>query len=358
MGKLNLQEIEKQQLKKIYKNTYNNSMRENRIRVILLFDKNMSITEIKDVLLTDFQTIKRYIREFQQYRMDSINFEDGRKTKSGNKSNISKEQKAKIIKYLETNIVSEAKEIKQYIEESLGLKYSLSGVTNLLHSWGYSYKKIVAIPQKGNTPEKIEEQLQFEKEYQELKESKEKDDKIYFLDGVHPTHNVKIGYAWIKKGENRVVETNSGRKRVNINGAYDVENGEVITLQSERINSISTIELFDKILAENDKTNGKIYLFSDNARYYKSILVRETLTEEKYNRIVLDFLPSYSPNLNPIERVWKFFKNETLKHKFYLTFQEFESYICDFLQNKLSLLKDKLKRYASDNFHILRPMRI
>ena len=88
MGNLNLQEAEKQQLKRIYKNTYNNSMRENRIRVVLSSDNNMSISEIKDVLLTDFQTIKRYIREFQQYRMDSIDFEDGRKTKSGNKSNI------------------------------------------------------------------------------------------------------------------------------------------------------------------------------------------------------------------------------------------------------------------------------
>lgn len=49
-------------------------MRENRIRVVLLCDKNMSKTEIKEILLLDLQTIRRYINEFKQYRMDSIDF--------------------------------------------------------------------------------------------------------------------------------------------------------------------------------------------------------------------------------------------------------------------------------------------
>jgi len=354
MSKLNLIDEEKNRLKVIHKYTYNNSLKENRIKTILLTNKENSVKEIREILLIERSTIRKYIEEFRKYRMKSIDFDDKRKTNSGNKENLTEEQKAEIIKYLEDNIISEAKEIQKYIEEKFGIQYSLSGATNILHSLGFTYKKTVPIPQKAHTEEKIEEQIKFEKEYKELKETKKEDEKIYFLDGVHPTHNTKIGYAWVKKGENKIIETNSGRKRINLNGAYSPETGEVITLPSKRVNSQSTIELIDKILEANNKTTGTIYLFSDNARYYKSILLRETLEKEKYSRIKLDFLPSYSPNLNPIERVWKFFKKEVLEHKFYKTFKEFETQICDFFKNKLNFVKERLKIYASDNFHILR----
>jgi transposase len=353
MNKLNLSDTEIIQLKKIHKYTRNNSMKENRIRTVLLYNKDKSFKDIREILLIERTTVKRYIDEFTKYRMKSIDFEDGRKTKSGNKEKLSEDEKAEIIQYLEDNIVSYAQEIQQIIKDKFDITYSLSGATHLLHSLEYSYKKVIAIPQKGNNDKKIEEQRKFEKEYKELKEKKNDEDKIYFLDGVHPTHNMKIGYAWSKKGEDKIVETNTGRDRVNLNGAYDVENGEVITLQSDRVNAQSTIKLIDKILENNSDSNGKIYLFSDNAKYYRAVLLRETLEKEKYSRIVLDFLPSYSPNLNPIERVWKFFKNLILKHKFYKTFKEFKEVIDDFFGEKITFLKERLKIYASDNFHIL-----
>ena len=66
------------------------------------------------------------------------------------------------------------------------------------------------------------------------------------------------------------------------------------------------------------------------------------------------FIPPYSPNLNPIERVWKFFKKEVLENQFYKTFQEFNEAINDFFQIdiKSQTMKRKLTKYASDNFHI------
>ena len=88
MNALELSKEEKKQLKIIHKYTHNNSMRENRIRVVLLCDKNMSREEIKETLLLDLETIRRYINDFKQFRMDSIDFEDRRKSKSGNKKEI------------------------------------------------------------------------------------------------------------------------------------------------------------------------------------------------------------------------------------------------------------------------------
>ena len=354
MSPLNLTQEEKKQLKIIHKYTHNNSMRENRIRVILLYDKNMSKTEIKEILLLDLQTIRRYINDFKQFRMDSIDFEDGRKSKSGNKKVISLEQKEQVKKFVQNNLVKEAKEVQNYIKEKFDISYHINTVINLLHDLGFSYKKVVAIPQKANTIDSTKKQLEFEDKYKKLKEELKEDENILFLDGVHPTHNTKAGFAWIEKGKERVIETNSGRDRVNLNGAYNINSGEVIVSPSDTINTNSTLKLFDIILENYNNTEGNIYLFSDNARYYKSLILQEALKTNKYKRIKMIFLPPYSPNLNPIEKVWKFFKKEVLENRFYKTFSEFKSAIDIFFKEKLKLpiMKDKLRQFASDNFHI------
>jgi len=354
MAKLDLTIDEKEQLRKIYKYTYNNSMRENRIRVVLAYNEDMSYEEIKKILLLDLQTIRRYINEFKEYRMDSIDFEDGRRGKSGNTSDLNEKQILQVKNYLHNNIVNEAKEIQKYIETTFDIKYSLSGTTALLHRLGFVYKKVIAIPQKTNTVQSLEKQLNFEKDYQEFKEHLKEEDTIYFLDGVHPTHNTKTGFAWIEKGEEKIIDTNSGRDRVNLNGAYNVTEGDVITLASDTVNSDSTLALFDLMLETNSTTKGILYCMSDNARYYKSYIIQEALKTEKYKRIKMIFIPPYSPNLNPIERVWKFFKKEVLKNQFYKTFKEFQKAIDNFFNKEIRLqtMKEKLKKFASDNFHI------
>lgn len=354
MNRIELSEEEKSQLKRIHKYTHNNSMRENRIRVVLLCDKNMSREEIKEILLLDLQTIRRYINDFKQFRMDSIDIEDGRKSSSGNKKEISPKEEEEVKKFVQDNLIEEAKEVQNYIKEKFDISYHVNTVIKLLHDLGFSYKKVVAIPQKANTIASTEKQLEFEDKYKKLKDELKEDENILFLDGVHPTHNTKPGFAWIEKGEEKLIETNSGRERVNLNGAYNINSGEVIVNPSETIDTHSTFKLFDTIIENYSDTEGNLYLFSDNATYYKSLILQEALKTEKYKRIKMIFLPAYAPNLNPIERVWKFFKKNVLENKFYKTFTEFKSAIDIFFKEelKLPIIQEKLRRFASDNFHI------
>lgn len=354
MKKVELSDQERSQLKKIHKYTYNNSMRENRIKVILLSDKGMNKEEIKDILLLDLQTIRKYINEFVLYRMDSIDFEDGRKTKSGNTKRVTPQQELEIKQYVEDNLIQEAKEIQEYISKKYEIFYQLTTVTKLLHDLGFVYKKVTTIPQKANSIESTQKQLEFETKYQKLTQAINQEDTILFLDGVHPTHNTQASYAWIAKGQERLIESNSGRQRINLNGAYNVQNGDVIVTQSQSVNSNSTLQLFDTIIEKYGKAKAKIYLICDNARYYKSTLIQEALNKEEYCNIEMIFLPSYSPNLNPIERVWKFFKQELLQNRFYPTFKAFQDAIDDFFNQKIKQpsMMEKLRRFASDNFHI------
>jgi transposase len=355
MGQLELTKEEIEKLKKIHKYTRNNTLKENRIKVVLAFDNGKSKEEIRDILLLDLKTIRRYINDFKQYRMDSIEFNDKRKDRN-NKDNkkLTNEQLKQVEEYVNSNIINDSKIVKEYIKNNFQIEYSDSAILNILHSLGFTYKKVTLVPQKSNSKEQIEKQVNFEKSYEKLVNELSKDDKIYFFDAEHPTHNTKVDYAWIKKGETKEIEANSGRQRLNICGCYSPITSEVLINYEESVNANSVINMFDTLLANNKSNNGYIYIVLDNAKYNKSKIVQDALKSEKYSRIKLIFLPPYSPNLNLIERLWKFTNKQIRNNIFYDTFNDFKKAFEEFFDTtiKLDHIKEKLKQFISDKFHI------
>ena len=95
-------------------------------------------------------------------------------------------------------------------------------------------------------------QEEFIEFYKELKETKGANDSIYFMDGAHPQHNSVAGYGWIKRGKVKELKSNTGRKRLNINGAIYIENLSPVVENSNSINAQSTISLLNR-LSENTK---------------------------------------------------------------------------------------------------------
>ena len=93
------------------------------------------------------------------------------------------------------------------------------------------------------------------------------------MDGVHPLHNSITCNGWIKKGTEKSIRANTGRDRLNINGACNVAKIEVVIHQDVSVNAQSTIALFDKMQVHQPM--GKIFVIADNARYYRSKLVAE-----------------------------------------------------------------------------------
>jgi hypothetical protein len=115
-----------------------------------------------------------------------------------------------------------------HIQNRYEVYYTLSGVTELLHRMGFSYKKAKAVPGKA----KKEEQELFILEYYR---PKQENVKTYFADSTHPHNNSVISYGWIKKGEDFDVLThNSSRYHMSINGAVDIESLDVVTRSCDR----------------------------------------------------------------------------------------------------------------------------
>ena len=246
-------------------------------------------------------------------------------------------------KHIVTQTYSSAAAIVEYVKQTYAIEYSNSGMVQLLERLGFVYKKTKLVPGKADP----EQQLEFLDEYRRLKEEMGQDDKILFMDGVHPQHNPVSSYAWILQGQEKEIPTNTGRKRINVNGAVEIENFDTIAREDERINAQSTIELLKQI-EEAYPAAPSIYIIADNARYYRAQIVSEFL---KTSRIQFKFLPPYSPNLNLIERLWKFLKKKVINNCYYESYDIFRKTVMEFLENT-AIHRDELATLLTENFEI------
>jgi transposase len=307
-----------------------------RFRVILLLDDGEKYVDIAKFLFLDEGTIRNYRKRYVEGGIMNLIVDEY----SGRRSLLTPKQEQILSIHLQSHLLMTAKEVSDFIEKKFEVVYSLSGITDLLHRLGFTYKKAKAVPGKANK----EAQELFILEYARLKS----EGKIYFADSTHPQHNPVISYGWIKKGEDFDVLTNCGRHRLNINGAVDIQSLDVITRTCDWVNSDSICDLLRAIRKKN--SHGEVVtLIMDNAAYNRSAKVKGLAKDLGIN---LSYLPPYSPNLNPIERLWKFFKRKVLYNKYYEARADFENACMNFFRY-IRKYRDELATLLTDNFEVL-----
>lgn len=312
-----------------------------KVKAVILLGTGWSAMQVAEILLLDEKTLRRYVQRYQENPEGDFwltTFHQGSQAK------LSEDQITLLDQHLEETVYLTVAEIAEYVKKEFGIQYSINGLTNLLHRMDYTYKKPKRVPGKADALA----QQEFVEEYEKLKDSKQTHDPIYFVDGVHPQHNSVPAFGWIKKGQTRTIKSNTGRARLNINGAVNAETLEVVARHDETINAQSTIQLF-KMVEKKHRKADIIYVIADNARYYRNCAVKEYL---EFSRIKLIFLPPYSPNLNLIERLWKYFRKKILYNKYYETFSEFKEHAMAFFAN-IKQHKAALRTLLADNFEII-----
>jgi hypothetical protein len=140
---------------------------------------------------------------------------------------------------------------------------------------------------------------------------------------VHPTHTVRPVGCWGPKDVPIAVEQSSGRDRLNIHGAIDLETGQTAMKDVLTVDAISTIMLLTAIEAMYPGMRF-VHVFLDNARYHHARLVQAWLARQEC-RIRLNFVPADCPHLNSIERLWGLMHRHITHTKCYATFREFST---------------------------------
>jgi transposase len=167
---------------------------------------------------------------------------------------------------------------------------------------------------------------------------------VFFVDAAHFVFGTFLCCLW---SFTRIfVRAASGRQRFNVLGAWNAVTRELIAVTNTTVVNTETMcELLRKIAAAG--LTGPITLVLDNARYQRNAVVQGLAAELG---ITLLFLPSYSPNLNLIERLWKFIKRNRLYGRYYATFAEFRLGIEGCLSELSSTHSAALKKLMTLNF--------
>jgi transposase len=169
---------------------------------------------------------------------------------------------------------------------------------------------------------------------------------LFFMDASHFVMGGLVGRLWCKV--RLWVKTGSGRKRYNVLGALNFASKKIETVTNDTyITSVQVVELLEKLAV--NYLGKPIAVVLDNASYQHCVLVTNKATELG---IKLMFLPPYSPNLNLIERVWKFVKSAVLNAAYIDTFDEYQERISSFINNIETENADKMGKLITDKFQV------
>lgn len=313
-----------------------------RIKAVLLRNERWSTPMIAQALRVHETSVVRFIDDYLD--SEKLTIESG-----GSDSHLTVEQTQELIQHLCDVTYLHTHQIVAYIKEKYAITYQISGFNKWLHQNNFSYKKPKGVPHKFDE----DKQAEFITRYEQLKSMLAPDERLLFMDAVHPTQATKITAGWIRKGEDKAIKTTGSRSRINVVGAIELGHldNAVIKQYEKTVNGEAIVD-FLKHVRESYLESGTIKLVLDGAGYHRSDIVK---SEAERLNIELIYLPPYSPNLNPIERLWKVMNKHARNGEYFASTKEFRRRISEFFTITLPEISDTLDSWINDKFQILKP---
>lgn len=327
--------------------TYQKHQRDGRLRdrftAFLMLAEEIAIEQVARFIGKSVKTIENWGAHYFTHGIDSLNSFNY----TPKQMYLKPKQLEQLVSWVKATNPAKTKQSRAYIKEQFRVTYTVEAVRQILHKQGL--KRIRPREQPGDPPSE-DEQRAFVKKYETMKAESEPGTVLLFGDAMHLVHQNEPGYCWGDPNDPPVIKTNSGRKRLNILGAYNPADHSLVHLTGEEnCNAVRVIEFLDMV-EKSYISAPKIVVFVDNAKYFKANLVEEWLTE--HPRLHLEPLPAYAPNLNLIERFWKFAKEQLVKNTYYEKYKTFRAHVFRFL-NHVDVYIEELKTLMVEKFQII-----
>jgi transposase len=314
-----------------------------RLSAVLWIDEGRTREEVAGLLGVTTRQVGQWLRIFRNQGLKELCTLHYR----GDPGRLRPAQVTQLKQEIAKGTFHNAEQIRTWIEETFGVSYSATGVKDLLRRIGASYHKVSGFFWKADVPK----QKEFVRKYRRHKRQAGPETRRYFVDACHPVWGLGLLYScWLLVGQRLYVGVGNGRKRLNILGAYCPEDHDYVDLRltKENITGEQFVKLLEKLRAKHPDTK-RFILYLDNARYYSKPCVKEWLAAHREFR--LEPLPAYSPNLNLIERLWKFLRKKAL-NRWHKTFEAMQEAVADVLDH-LSEYRDELATLMTEEFHIV-----
>lgn len=266
----------------------------------------------------------------------------------GGQPRLNATEEAALAEALTKQLYTSTAAIIALVAERFGVSYSRSGMTKLLARLGFEYRKPKALPPAPD----VATQCAFVKAYEALLNGLEAKDVVLFCDAVHPEYQTRPAHGWVRKGDLVAVPSTTGRQRLNLHAALNLETGGCHLVEADQVNAQTTKRLLSRLLSAYPEAE-TIHVILDNAKYHHAKEVK-TWLEKHGQRLNFIFLPPYAPNLNAIERLWAIMHKTVTHNKFYQSFNLFVDAILSFLKETVPKKWHQIRDTVSDNFHIIK----
>jgi transposase len=282
-------------------------------------------------------TLRSYLREYQAGGIDQL-----KQLNFYCPSSPLMEHRQSLEESLKKNPPASIKQARRLIAAETTIERSPTQVRNFLLRLGLKCRRVGMVPAKAD----VEQQAAFLTQELEprLAEATAGQRKVFFLDAAHFVLAPFLGFLW--SVARIFIQAPSGRQRFNVLGAVDALTKEITCVTNQTyITSVQVCELLTRLAAAH--VGLPITVVLDNARYQRC---KAVMAHAASLGIELLFLPPYSPNLNLIERLWKFVKKQCLYSQYYDQFDKFKQAISDCLENASVKHKGELNSLLTLNF--------
>jgi transposase len=337
MIKLKFSQEDVDQLQKL-SNSHPHTFVRRKALALLLKSKGIAHHKICETVGICSNTLRKYCKGYQDKTLEFVESLNFYKPQNGLQT-----FEQTIRDYLQNSPPASIKQACSEIGEMTGVYLKETQMRLYLKKLGAGYRKVAGIPAKADAAkQRLFKEQQLDPKLQEAKEGKRT---VYFVDAAHFVLGAFLGFLW---SMSRIfVKTPSGRQRFNVLGALNAITKELITVTNDTyITSVQVCDLL-RIIAKN--TTNPVTIVLDNARYQRCKLVTDLAAELN---IELLFLPPYSPNLNLIERVWKFVKKQCLSSVYYADFASFRGKIQSFVDQMHKTHGNELQSLLTLNFQL------
>jgi transposase len=318
-----------------------------RLTAVLAVDAGKTREEVADLLGVSLTQLGEWLRIFRNQGLEALCTLHNK----GDPGHLTAPQVEQLKGEIRSGRFRNSDQIRHWLVETFGARYTSSGVKQLLKRIGASYHKVTGFLWKANPDKQHEFVAHYERQRAATKRPGARRARRYFVDACHPLWGLELVYAcWLLVGQRFLAGMGSGRKRLNILGAYCPDDQEYLDLRLTRdnINGEQFVNLLRLLRAMHPEAE-RFVLYLDGATYYGSPVVKAWL--RRHQEFQLERLPTYSPNLNLIERLWKFVRKEALSrwHPSFEAMQEAVSGVLDHLGD----YRAELATLMVEEFHIV-----
>jgi transposase len=290
-----------------------------RLSVLIMIGGRIALGTILSVWNVSQQTVYNWLKDFLVYSWDSLEFQKA----PGRPPRLTKSQKQDLSKWIEdgpeicgymtgcwTSVL-----IQDLIYQKFHVLYNRFYVCELLRNLGFSFQKARFV---SDHLDEQARQLWMKKEFPRIvRHAQQLGAPLYFGDEASFALWGSLSYTWAPKGQQPQVKTSGLRKGYKVFGAIEFFSGRLVYQGTEERFQSDSYQSF--LLYLLSQVSGKIFLIQDGARYHTSKATRAFFQQHK-DRLVVYQLPSYSPDYNPIEYLWKKVKTHATHNRYFAEF--------------------------------------